>query len=833
MFAPRLPSRHARSLILIALCAALVGALPAAPARAAVEFAVPVDDTTAEFGEAGSTFLLSSLVEQTGETPASHLGGVQLAPVGTLDFVNAANPLPEARTDIKAVAIGKYIFAIGGNTGTAPSNVVYRGVVDQATGQVAWGAAPPLPAVSHSATSGFTGQTAGRASVALAALVTDAAAGNGLIYVIGGTFLLGQIYSSRSVLVGTVQGGVLTGWRPVGDSDNNAANGVDGFIPAVYGPFNTAARGVDGASAFIAEAGGKTYLYVVGGRQLLTTSSTPAATNRIIYAEITNTATGDITWKSTSNNPATFFDIPLSDPMNHPGFYNAALVYGEFPGAGPGSPVERAFFLTGGRTDPTEAKFTSRVVKGIINSNGTITFDASARTDVGPPAGDGSLLDTRNGHGAALWDRSIYTFGGRPGSDSPANSPEATSSPITDQGILTNFQGAGGNFQRLVDNTPSDLPRRMDGGYVVVPSDRAGVAYVYYIGGTDGSAARPDVSRATVGEPPVTPTYPADGWYIAAPFPIALGGTAVKVKNVKWYGKDIDGGADLEVSYRLSTDTDCSLLRTREDVAWTVELDGTTDPATFSQNGLNEAALDTAPANCFQYRVKLIRGVDPETTPSMIRLSIVVEIPGSADLKFKEAGVTPLMNISGGLLGLRTTIMNENLFEPPTVSADYGDGGSFALDLFIYPPGVTPNPADYTPPLPNVFPSSQYNRATMQINRSLLTANKVYEVLSSDARWCYNSAPGVDEMICNGQGLPLATLFPTTGAYTVVAVVDGPNCGMLNVVGCVKETAVGFSNPNAAEENNVSQQVQVVLSAPPPPDGATEIYLPLSVRQAP
>jgi hypothetical protein len=831
MHASRPPSRALRTLLFLALCAALVGAVPAAPARAAVEFSLQVDDTTADFGDAGSTFLLSSLVEQTDEeaSPTNRRGGVQLAPVGTLDWKGTADNIPAARNEIAAAAIGKYIFAIGGIEGGNFRDTVYRGEVNQSTGQIAWTIeAQSLPAVQHSIATGYTGTSAGRSNLAVAALVTDAAAGNGFIYVIGGSVRPGgQTFSSRSVLVGTVQGGDLTAWRTVGDGESTIA-GVDGLLPRTYtdqfGVSQNLPRGVDGASAFIVNVGGTTYLYVVGGRQIGPNTNgsqfnAEGVSRRVIYGTI-NPGTGDLTWLS-NGTAGTYFDIPAT--FGELGFFNGALVSGQFVNAAGQS--ETAFFYTGGQTNASTSNpvYSSRVLKGVIGANGAVSFSGSSGS------GDGVLLDARNNHGAVLWDNAVYTLAGKPSNQPPTTDPESQVSPITADRVLTTQPG-GGNFQRLIDPGGTLPPQRFSGGYVVVPSATPRVSYVYYIGGTNGTVESSLVNRATIGEPPVTPNYPPDGWYFSAPFAITLGGSQVRVKTVKWLGEDLaSSSGDLQVSYRTSTDADCRVPTQLVQQSWTDTLDATTGPG-FSQDGPNEANLGSEEANCFQYRVRVLRGGNATQTPSLTRLSVVVERPGSADLKFFADQIEP--RVSGDkLTDLWLKITNENTFEPPTISADYGDGGSFTVDLFVYPQGVTAStPA---PGYTNDFPSTQYNRATMQVNRSLLSPGKQYVVSLGDPRWQWTRQNGTQ---VNG-ALDLSELFPSSGSYTVVAVVDGPTCGLVSTIGCVKETAVGqagydYLTNNPAEANNVSGTVPVVINqvpdgGPVKPTTPNEVALPM------
>lgn len=859
MSAPRPTSRAIRTLLFFALCAALIGALPAAPAQAAIDYPLPVDDTTAEFGDVGASFLLSSLVEQTGEpTNPNQQGGVQLAPIGTLDWKGTADNIPQPRNEIRAVAIGKYIFAIGGFASNTFFDTVYRGEVDQATGSITWTTeAQSLPAVQHSTANGaagnFTGASSGRSNIAVAALVTDAAAGNGLIYVIGGsvrTSTNAQTISSRSVLAGVVQGGDLVEWRKVGDGESDVSQpGVDGLLPQSYpdalNAFHNQRRGVDGASAFIATVGGSTYLYVVGGRTIGpnntgTSFISNGITRRIVYARIDSTSTGDLTWVS-NGSAGTYFDIP--NTFGEQGFANGALVAGQFAGAD--GQTQTAFFYTGGQTSAgATPSYTSRVIKGAIGSDGAVTFEGSAGS------GDGALLDARNNHGAVLWDNAIYTLAGKESTSAPTVNPESMVSAVNEQRVLST-QPSGGNFQRLSDPGGTAPPQRYAGGYVVVPSATPRVSYVYYIGGTNGSAESAEVNRATIGEPPTTPNYPADGWYFSAPFPIALGGSAVRVKTVKWQGKDVTAsGGDLLVSYRTSAKADCSTLLTdpaSEQPSWTDTLDAVVASgegagvAPYSRDGANEVTLASEPANCFQYRVKLQRGADPTRTPSLIRLSIVVLRPGSADLKFVGSGIEPRTE-NNKLTDLWISITNKNDFETPTLPADYGEQGSFTLDLFIFPAGVSPDvpPTDYA----NDFPLTPYNRATMQINRSLLKADppQPYVVGLGDARWWWSKADGT---LVKG-GINPAELFPNVGTYTVVAVVDGPTCRTDGtddgIRGCVVETAVGYdgydyNTNNPAEDNNVSGQVSLTISQVPDPTVPTDpnpsdtsIYLPVIGR---
>lgn len=853
MSATRPTSRQARGLLFLILCAALIGLLPVTPATAAVDYPLPVDDKTSEFGDVGSSFLFTGLVSETGE-PTENAGGVQLVPVGTLDFKTTGSNIPDARDRIRAAAIGRYIFAVGGNGTGANCNAgrfcsdVYRGVVDQDTGLVAWERAGTLPAVPHTTRSGATAAEPNRSDVAIAALTTNAAEGDGFLYVIGGSVQIGiRTISSRSVLIGTVDNGVITGWRKGGDSNNNPADNnppgePDGLLPATYpdrfGIFNDLDRGITGASAFImTAANGITYLYVVGGlHQDPDTGSTisVSGSRRIIYGSL-NTSTGDITWIS-NGTPGTYFDIPQS-AANEAGFWYSALISGEFANAETGE-LQKAFFLTGGQIDDdriNQNRYSQRVVKGIINSNGTITFANSAAS------GDGALLQPRDQHGAALWNNTLYIFGGRSGGTMPPDVSEhlSSSSPITtdDQRVLTTLPGTGGNFTTLADEDP---PRRFAGGYVVVPSTKPGLAYVYYIGGNTGTSANPVsiVSQATVGEQPDEPTYPESGWYFAAPISIAFGGSEVKVKTIRWRATGITNGADLEVSYRTSTNPNC-LVQTSY-TAWTQPLDASPSGPNFSVEGANEATGFEEPANCFQYRVRFRRGTDERTTPTLTRLSIVVLRPGSADLKFVGDGITATLT-NGTVTGLAITITNHNDFEQPTISADYGEGGSFFLDLFVYPPGVSvPNPHP-APPLGIEVPVTDYHRAYMSINRSRMTPDAVVRVEAYDTRWWFNTTQG-GELVNPGTGLDLRALFPVPGTYTLVAVVDS--------VDNVQETALGAPDPLAAEKNNVSMQVQVTITTPPPPGPGTNpgnpgnpgdpgepgnggIYLPLILRPLP
>jgi hypothetical protein len=265
--------------------------------------------------------------------------------------------------------------------------------------------------------------------------------------------------------------------------------------------------------------------------------------------------------------------------------------------------------------------------------------------------------------------------------------------------------------------------------------------------------------------------FPIEGWYVSKPGSFIF--AEARLKRVYWRTDQTNGG-NVELSYRLSLDTNCDLLGSQSEA---------TNPwiplGTGSINGENEVILSTNPANCFQYRARLtpnvLPSVAPNKTPYLLRIGFEIEIPGAVDLTATAFDFyrTPDQKI----FAPKITLHNENIFlaGEPTLAADYGpDGpgsspGSFFVDVFIYPPGATP-PADH--PIPTQ--PTTFSRLSIDVLRSELRTGPGGTgfdfVIPEDRPFC-DYAIKFDTNACVER--TLKELFPEAGTYTVVVVVDG------------------------------------------------------------
>lgn len=108
-----------------------------------------IDNTQAEFA---SGVFQRTVVAATPDSPTNpdQIGAIELAPVGALNRNNwrtATATLPQPLSDAPVVALDRYLFVIGGATSPDAeaenrSSYVYRGIVDQESGELVARAEP-------------------------------------------------------------------------------------------------------------------------------------------------------------------------------------------------------------------------------------------------------------------------------------------------------------------------------------------------------------------------------------------------------------------------------------------------------------------------------------------------------------------------------------------------------------------------------------------------------------------------------------------------------------------------------------------------------------------
>ncbi len=841
----RLPDISRVLTLIVALLTALA-LIPPVPAVASVIKFVALDDTQPEFG-AGARTLTSVVPSVLSDTPVSgqvtepyagaksgDQGALALAAVRALRWENSpANPLPAARTEVGAAVIGNTIWVVGGSSGgTAPNyfDTVYRGVVNTNYGQpgagvISWTTSTPLPSVAHWDTSPFNNPLSGRTNAAVAARRTSGNAGN--LYVIGGAVAPGQTFSSNSVLVGDVDANGNLTWRT---------------SPTYRLPSSV---GLEGARAFVhTTTAGKTFLYVVGGIRDQAGPPNPVMSTLVYYAEINPDGSlalgGDNrTWQTAT--------LPE-------GISDAAVTVGRYTNAA-GTATQDMFFIYGGRTSAlSENTDTSTVRKGVINPNtGAITWEDSSAG-----GGNAVLPANRNGHGAVEFNGSVYIIGGRTSGtinrDGYASYIDPTSLRIFKDGPINFYNDSFGALPTSAGNG------RRNPGVVVVPTSNPNFAFAYLIGGTEGATVRSEVFRATIGPSADQTFYPTTGYYYSKPFSMLdlINEQQATVRKMTWLTNiDQTNGGDIRVEYRVYSPSSGNCNDTEG--GWTEVKDPDAGSGRFSKfNPAGSAYAINAqeytqdqllpPGNCFQYRATFTRGSTQNASPVLLRLGMEVIVPGNPDLNWPTNAVTVTQNADSTTRGIEVRLRNQNLIDPPTQPANVchasqagcNPEGTFFVDVFIFPPGVTP----ISPTLPLFSGSSlsnpalaPYHRACLQIPKSVMQKD-VTHLIGESVRWSDIQAVGIDGCVSaatnfvRGTGKILRDFFDQgNGTYKVILVADTDT----TLKGLVIESDASDGN-HPAELNNVSAIFDVPFVAggapppPEPPDGVIRVFLPLVSR---
>ncbi|HEU5088585.1 MAG TPA: hypothetical protein VFT99_14115, partial [Roseiflexaceae bacterium] len=375
----------------------------------------------------------------------------------------------------------------------------------------------------------------------------------------------------------------------------------------------------------------------------------------------------------------------------------------------------------------------------------------------------------RSLHAAVQYNGSVYVTGGvRAGSITNS----VLGSYIKPDSSFPEFAPSTYFISTETTGSPGMPQPRAEHGAIAIPHPASGQigagAYVYVIGGssttTSTSSAQKTVFRSELGNSSTTDvSYPLEAWYISDPVPFALANA--NLKQIYWYTNQQKGG-NIVIQFRTSKDNNCDTLgtKTQAQAPWQ-------DTKPFSSDGLNSFPLTPIPANCFQYRVHMTpsNATTSNATPYLLRLGIIVEVPGATDLTVKEV----TFNTPTSPAGMTVTIHNENklLTGEPTLAANFTTEGSFFVDVFIYPPGVTAPDTQAVPTGPG-----PYAALSIDVLRSEVRAGPNgtgYDftfTIPSTRRVCdYNTI--YNTPTCKPR--QLGEFFQQPGQYTVFVVVDG------------------------------------------------------------
>ncbi|MCS6842348.1 MAG: galactose oxidase, partial [Roseiflexus sp.] len=639
----------------------------------------------------------------------------------------------------------------------------------------------------------------------------------------GGAVAPGSTFSSNSVLVGDVDANGNLTWRTP-SPPYRLPSGI----------------GLEGARAFVhTTAAGKTFLYVVGGVRDPAGAPTPQIWNFVYYAEINpdgSLALGadNRTWNQTA--------MPQ-------GVSDAAVTVGRYTSAD-GTVTQDMFFVYGGRTSATNENLdTSTVRKGVINpATGAITWEDSTT------GGNAVIPANRNGHGAVEFNGSVYLIGGRTGGTINRNGYASYIDPTTlglfKDGTLNFYQDEFGALPFAAD------PGRRNPGVVLVPTSDPNYAFAYLIGGTNGTAPSSQVFRATIGPSADQTFYPTTGYYYSKPFSMLdlINQQQATVRKMTWLTNiDPASGGDIKIEYRVYSPSSGNCNDTPAG-GWTEVRDPGAGSGRFSKfNPAGAAYANNSqeysegqrlpPGNCFQYRATFTRGTGQNVSPMLLRLGMELIVPGNPDLNWPDNAVTVTQNADGTTRGVEVRLRNQNLIEPPTQPANVchasqpgcNPEGTFFVDVFIFPPGVTP----IVPTLPLLTSDGNslsnpalapYHRACLQIPKRFMQKDVTYLIRETD-RWSDVRTVGIDGCAsavtnsASGRGKLLRDFFDQgSGVYKVILVADSDK----TLHGLVRESDTNDGN-YPTELNNVSAifDVNFVAGGAPPP---IFIFLPLVTR---
>ncbi len=851
----RLPGARRALTLLVALLTALA-LIPPAPAAASVIKFVALDDTQPEFGAGARTLtsvvpstlsndpIAGQVTEPYAGAKSGDQGALALAAVRALRWAtDPANPIPAARTEIGAAVIGNTIWVVGGSSGgTVPTyyDTVYRGTVNTNYGQpgagvITWETSTSLPSVAHWDTAPYITSLSARTNAAVAARRTGGNAGN--LYVIGGAVAPGGTFSSNSVLVGDVDANGNLTWRTP-SPPYRLPSGI----------------GLEGARAFVhTTTAGKTFLYVVGGIKDAAGPSPPLMSNVVYYAEIN--ADGSL---ALGGDNRTWSQTALPE-----GISDTAVTVGRYTNAA-GTVTQDVFFIYGGRTSASNENLdTNTVRKGVINpTTGAIAWQDSTT------GGNAVIPANRNGHGAVEFNGSVYLIGGRTGGTINRNGYASYVDPATlglfKDGTLNFYQD---EFGALPFSTN---PGRRNPGVVLVPTSNPNYAFAYLIGGTDGTAPSNQVFRATIGPSTDQTFYPTTGYYYSKPFSMLdlINEQQATVRKMTWLTNiDQANGGDIRLEYRVYSPSSGNCNDTEG--GWVEVTDPDAGSGRFSKFNSAGAAYATnsqeyaedqrlPPGNCFQYRATFTRGSVQNASPVLLRLGMEVIVPGNPDLNWPANAVTATQNTDGTTRGIEVRLRNQNLIDPPTQPANVchasqpgcNPEGTFFVDVFIFPPGVTP----ISPTLP-LFASggnslsnpalAPYYRACLQIRKNVMQKDFTH-LIGESIRWSDIQAEGIGGCVSavtnfeSGKGKILRDFLDQgSGTYKIILVADSHT----DLKGLVFESDTTDGN-HPAELNNVSAIFDVNFVAggappppnPPPPDdepvdgGPKRVFLPLVAR---
>lgn len=827
-----------------------------------------IDNTQAEFA---SGVFQRTVVAATPATPTNpdQIGAIELAPAGVLNRSNwrpATATLPQPLSGAPVVVLDKYLFVIGGATsdGNGRSSVVYRGIVNQESGELVAQAEPyPYPGndtfaafniESHDPGPECDTPLAGRSQAGAVAVPSTNGANLGYIFVIGGSMYDTDCqtfdFSTNLVQRATVDasGDIISwsaqdSWRfPTLDDNGNIITNVN----------SPDLRGVQNVQVVhVRTSAGIDFIYAIGGLSIAPTQFLQEDVYPYVFYTKVD-INGDLV-HPTSAGSATVWAKLANLPFN---LHSGTAIAARTTRIENGVPVQKdAIFLLGGCTDVNCTTLNTSVYRADIDpTTGALNWtNQVARTGSG--GSQAISIQGRQGVTGISFNNRIYYVTGSTSTGTPGAAGATATIPVAiynDQFLLEDLTGGSNYFVGFDENNDYVLPqpnRRLNASVALVPavppssgSTQVNAAWMYVIGGSDQSnqPTKTIFVGGVGGANETTGTMRAsEGWYYSQPFSVLTQGETSRLLAMKWFADlnrpSTNPEADIRIQFRaVVTSGTCResdfnpSTSTSNPSRWR-DLDGdSNDPVLRSQNGENVVRLiDAFPneeitATCMQYRAQFIQDPGQKSyTPKLLYFAVEKVVAARPDILIDTFDV---QTTGGSFTNIALTLRNLRNNDPSatrSVEAAVG-GGGFFVDLCIAKrtnpstPALTAVPA----PDPNAGPGATPDCATVsaQVPKEAMRPGATYTIRLTD--WQLTDWVTVEE----SKPVDWNEIFGEPGTYDVGIVVD------YNAL--TGEDTQGRSNnrgENVSPPNGIIRTV--TITAPPNPTPPSyDIFVPVIQR---
>lgn len=659
---------------------------------------------------------------------ASEVGGVQLVPQKVLTTWKTASTLPEGLSQLSSAVYGSRIFVVGGNrlenqelvksdafftTKLRPGQLGQLESWIGQTGDSGAAVLPPLP-VRVADTESLVVEVDGKAYL----LVLGGQRGEGnLDDVTTAAIYSYEISENANGQIIPKQWQTLTSRLP-----HEPDYGDDG--PG-------RGSGARNLSAITLTVAGEQYIYIFGGwsRTFIGGSYYDEFFSDVYRAPVSGGSTrpeiGE--WENVGNIRGLYEGIVQPVPLA-----GAATVTFVDPIDG-----STGVYLIGGTNANNEYEANAYIAK--IN-----VHDAAAPIQW---LANGNMTETRIGHGAVQSKGTITVSGGSLNAEAPSTS--LARGYIMNDLKLYQPQPNAANFDL---NQGALVNARMFHSMETLRDNQDGKDYAYIIGGKvqiNQNTQDPASPQVLVGdldeEPKETDNFVSDGRYYSKVFDF---GEQAEYYSLSWTTL-ISDGQKIEMQFRVGSDP--QNMGTIEDIPVTVAPGRNTYSYTF--NPPKEARY-------FQFIATLTTSVDRRFSPVLDKVSLDVKRIGFPNVRVPLAGAKfdpPRIDGSTTNITPVITIINQAFdAEHPALDADWDAPGTFFVDIYVTPPGVTPT----APQLGTV------GVAWAEVNKSLLKGGMTEPYPIPSTNW----RPGSCVSGCGTMNW--RSVFTTVGTYNVYVMVD-------------------------------------------------------------